>query len=115
MSATHSAPVPPRKPALRSILLIVFSCCFGLAVFIAGLVNCFYGNDPWFGVFICCLSLAFFPPVTRLVTNITGFRMPPALKFLLGIFIIWVLLGVGELLPKLDLFYYDFFAFRPKG
>ena len=74
----------------------------GLSIAI-GLVNLFWGNDPGFGVFLILLSLVYFPTMTARLKEKTGFSIPATVKILLGIFIIWAALGVGELFDKIDL------------
>jgi hypothetical protein len=84
---------------------------FGIAVFAAGLVNTFWGNDPGFGIFILLLSFLYFPPSSDLLSAIskrwTGFAIPRVAKLVLGIFIIWAMLGVGELFDKINLMMMD--------
>ncbi|HEV7350456.1 hypothetical protein [Telluribacter sp.] len=76
---------------------------FGLAVLAIGLVNTFWGNDPGFGIFLLLLAFVYFPPANAILKEMTGFSIPGILKVLLGIFIIWASLGVGELFEKIDL------------
>ncbi|QNP53508.1 hypothetical protein [Hymenobacter qilianensis] len=76
---------------------------FGLLALLIGVVNTFWGNDPGFGIFIIVLSLAFFPPVNSFIKEKTGFSIPRIVKWLLGFFILWASLGVGELFDKIDL------------
>lgn len=76
---------------------------FGFVVVAIGIVNTFWGNDPGFGIFLLLLSLVYFPPINALVQDKTGFSIPKAVKILLGIFIVWAALGVGELFDKIDL------------
>lgn len=85
----------------------VLSWLFGTAVFAIGLVNTFWGDDPGFGVFILLLSFVYFPPANALLRKWTGFSIPLAAKVILGIFILWVALGVGELFDKIDLMLQD--------
>ena len=82
---------------------------FGIAVFAAGGVNTFWGNDPGFGVFILLLSFVYFLPVNDILKKMTGFSIPGMgiVKILLGIFILWAALGVGELFDKIDLMMMD--------
>ena len=86
-----------------------FSSFFGIIFFGIGVVNTFWGNDPGFGVFIVLLSLAFFPPVTTMVQEKTGTWIPKIglIRILLGLFILWAALGVGELFDKIDLMIMD--------
>ena len=84
---------------------------FGIAVFAAGIVNTFWGNDPGFGVFILLLSFVYFPPTSAILDaifkKVTGFSVPKIGKIVLGIFIIWATLGVGELFDKINLMMKD--------
>ena len=68
-----------------------------------GLVNCFVGNDPEFGVFILLLSLLFYPPLRLVFQQKTGRKIPALVLILLGLFVFWSSLGVGELLEKINM------------
>lgn len=83
----------------------IFSWQFGIAVLAAGIINTFWGNDTLFGVFIALLSLFYFLPVNAILERILGFSIPKMgfLKILLGILIIWVVFGVGDLFDKVEL------------
>jgi hypothetical protein len=81
----------------------IISWVFGVLAMSIGIVNSFWGNDPFFGVFIVLLSFVFFPPVTDLVKKWIGFTVPAWLKLLMAAFILWASLGVGELFDKVDL------------
>lgn len=85
----------------------IVSIIFGVLFFAIGFVNTFWGNDPQFGIFIILVSFLFLPPAGRLVKRITGFSLTPLLKLLIGVFIIWAALGVGELFDKIDLMLAD--------
>ena len=91
----------------KSIVGNTISSLFALLVLGIGIVNTFWGNDPGFGVFIILLSLVFFPPVSAIFKEKTGVPIPWYLKVLLGIFILWAALGVGELFGKIDLMMTD--------
>ncbi len=79
------------------------------ALFLAiGLVNTFWGNDPFFGIFIMLASLVYFPPSISLFSNITRLSIPLFVKILLALFILWAALGVGELFDKIHLMLLDF-------
>lgn len=92
-----------------SIALNIISWIFGIAFFSIGVVNTFWGDDPGFGVFIMLLSLVYFLPVNAILRKMTGFSIPKMrlLKILLGIFIIWAAMGVGELFDKIELMMND--------
>ena len=79
------------------------SWLFGIVVFGIGIVNAFWGNDPFFGLFIILLAFVYFPPVTALFKKITGFNIPRFIKIIVGVFILWAALGVGELFDKIEL------------
>lgn len=93
----------------NSIVLKIISWIFGIVFFAIGVVNMFWGNDPEFGVFILLLSLVYFLPVNDILKNMTGFSIPKIgmVKILLGVFILWAALGVGELFDKIDLMMTD--------
>lgn len=92
----------------KSVFWDVISWMFGLIVLAIGLVNIFWGNDPFFGVFIALLAFVYFPPVNSLLKKITGIRIHFILKILLGLFIFWAALGVGELFDKIDMMLMEF-------
>jgi len=87
------------KKTISATISIFFGLLFGLV----GFVNLFWGNDPFFGVFLLVLSLIYFPPIQRFIEQKTGFPIPGMAKILLGIFILWASLGVGELFDKIEL------------
>jgi hypothetical protein len=74
-------------------------------VFGAGIINTFWGKPAGFGIFLILLSFVYFLPVNAILKKLFGFTIPgmPILKVLLGIFIIWAVLGVGDLFDKIDL------------
>ena len=87
----------------RSALWEVLSWLFGVIVVAIGIINIFWGNDPGFGVFVVLLSLIYFPPAAMLFTRMTRLPIPLFAKIILGLFITWAALGVGELFEKIDL------------
>jgi uncharacterized membrane protein len=89
----------------NSIVLNVIGWLFGAVVFAIGVVNTFWGNDTGFGVFIIILSLVYFLPVNDIIKRTNEFlntRMG-IVKIVLGVFILWAALGVGELFDKINL------------
>lgn len=84
------------------------SCLLGILFIAIDTVNMFWGNDPFFGLFIILLSVVFFPPVTHQLTKWIGFRVPWWLKALIAIFILWAAVGVGGLFDKVDMMIADF-------
>ncbi len=83
----------------------IISWIFGLAFFAIGIINTCWVNDPQFGVFIILLSFFYFLPINSIFRKIMGFSIPRMgiVKIVLGIFIIWAALGVGELFDKIEL------------
>ncbi len=83
----------------------IISWIFGLAFFAIGIVNTFWGGDTGFGIFIVLLSFVYFLPVNDILYKVTGFTLPKLrlLKILLGIFIVWAAMGVGELFDKIEI------------
>ncbi|WP_242928656.1 hypothetical protein [Pontibacter vulgaris] len=88
-----------------STALTIISWLFGILFFAIGVVNTFWGNDTGFGIFIILLSLVYFLPVNDILKRITGFSIPKfwVVKILLGMFILWAAMGVGELFDKIEL------------
>ena len=68
-----------------------------------GIVNCVVGNDPEFGIFILLSSLFFYPPLRLVFQQKTGRKIPALVLILLGLFVFWSSLGVGELLEKINM------------
>lgn len=91
----------------RSIVGNIISWLFGIAVLAVGLINTFWGNDPGFGIFLVLLSFVYFPPINAIIKKKSDFSIPLIVKIILGIFIIWASLGVGELFDKIDLMMMD--------
>ncbi len=87
----------------------IMSWLFGIVVVAIGTVNVFWGNDVGFGIFLLLLSLVYFLPVNSILNRLTGFSVPKMgiVKIVLGIFIIWASVGVGELFDKVDLMIHD--------
>lgn len=91
------------------LALTIISWLFGALFFAIGIVNTFWGNDSAFGIFIVLLSLVYFLPVNDILDNIIGLRITRMwlVKILLGIFIIWAAMGVGELFDKIEMMLLD--------
>ena len=90
-------------PSKDSIVSNVAGWLFGLVALAIGAINTFWGNDPGFGVFIILLAFVFLPPVNAFLKQKTGLAIPIIAKWLLGFFILWASLGVGELFDKIEL------------
>jgi hypothetical protein len=86
--------------------ITAFLNCFFTVLFSAiGLINCFVGNDAGFGIFILVLSLLYYPPLQLLFLKKTRWTIPFFVLILLGVFIVWASLGVGELFQKVQLLF----------
>lgn len=81
----------------------ILGIAFGIIAMVIGLINMGWGNDPFFGIFISLLSLIYFPPVFSIIKKMTGISIPIFIRILVGVFILWASLGVGELLGKIEL------------
>ncbi|MDP5092475.1 MAG: hypothetical protein NWQ17_04155 [Polaribacter sp.] len=87
----------------KSTIRIIINLLFGLLFFYIGFVNTFWGNDPFYGLFIILLSILFFLPIINLFIEKIPQKTLLILKIILGLFIIWSSLGVGELFDKIEL------------
>jgi hypothetical protein len=87
------------KQAVTTFLNWFFAVLFSAI----GLINCFVGNDPGFGIFILFLSVLFYPPFQQLFQKKTRWTIPSFALILLGVFIVWASLGVGELIDKINM------------
>ena len=85
------------------------SWLFGISVLVIGTINIFWGNDVFFGIFLALLSLIYFLPVNDILREMIGFSIPKMgiVKIVLGVFIIWAAIGVGELFDKIELLMMD--------
>ena len=91
----------------KSFVFNTISWLVGLLFFTIGLINMFWGNDFFFGVFLAGLSLVFLPPVNVFARDKFGFSIPLVAKIIIGLFIIWSAVGVGELFDKIDMLVRD--------
>ncbi|MBS3992992.1 MAG: hypothetical protein KGZ87_04670 [Bacteroidetes bacterium] len=92
----------------NSIQLALLNLVFGVLFSCIGFVNMFWGNDPFFGLFITVLSVVFYLPFLNLVLDKIPKKLMLGGKILIGLFIIWASLGVGELADKIELMVYNF-------
>jgi hypothetical protein len=87
----------------NSVVLNSIGWLFGLVILAIGAVNTLWGNDPGFGIFFLLLAFLYFPQTNELLKRKTGHSIPRIAKILLGIFLLWASLGVGELFDKINL------------
>lgn len=88
---------------MKQELTTLLNWLFGVLFSVIGLINCFAGNDTEFGIFILFLSVLFYPPFQELFQKKTRWSIPSFVLIVLGVFIFWASLGVGELFDKIAL------------
>ena len=81
--------------------LNIISWFFGLVVLAIGISNLLLVHPVPGAVFIL-LSLLYFPPANAVLRQKAGLSIPPAVKIILGIVIIWFTLGVSDLGDMID-------------
>jgi hypothetical protein len=87
-----------------AIFVQVIRYLFAILFSIIGLINSFWGNDPFYGVFVILLSLPFYPVFSeRFIKQIRAWHL-----IILGGFILWTALGVAELFNKIALMIQSF-------
>ena len=74
---------------------------FALLVFTIGLLNMFLVH-PVPGVIYLLLSTLYFPPTNDFLRQRFGLSIPPVVKIILGIVIIWFTLGISDLGDMID-------------
>jgi hypothetical protein len=84
----------------RTIFFKASGWIFGFIVFMIGVINAFWGNDPVFGAGIILMSFAFIPPAGELFRKVTETSIPMAVRIILGVLILWAAPGTGELFDK---------------
>ncbi len=87
-----------------AIFVQVIRYLFAILFSLLGLINSFWGNDPFYGVFVILLSLPFYPVFSeRFVKQIRTWHL-----FILAGFILLTALGVAELFDKIALMIQSF-------
>jgi len=87
-----------------AIFVQVIRYLFAILFSLIGLINSFWGNDPFYGVFVILLSLPFYPVFSeRFLKQIRTWNL-----IILGGFILWTALGVAELFNKIALMIQSF-------
>jgi len=76
---------------------------FGIIATGIGLINTFWGNDPFYGIFILIISSIYFPYTNNLIQKKLPFSISTWTKILIALFIFWASLGVGELFDKIEM------------
>lgn len=80
---------------------VTISWVLGIVVFTIGAANLILIH-PVPGIIGLTLSLLFFPPVNDFFQQKFNFRVPLAVKIILGLAIIWFTLGVSDLGDMID-------------
>jgi hypothetical protein len=87
-----------------AIFVQIIRYLFAILFSIIGLINSFWGNDPYYGVFVILLSLPFYLVFSeRFLKQIRTWNL-----IILGGFILWTALGVAELFNKIALMIQSF-------
>jgi len=81
---------------MRELVVVAFGALFSAI----GFVNAFWGNDPYYGVAVLTASFLFYLPLIDVVRAKASAQQSTALLVLLGAFILWTSIGVGELWDK---------------
>lgn len=81
--------------------LSLLSYLLGSLVFVIGLLNLFLVH-PVPGLVFILLSLVYLPQTNALLQKRYGFGIPPLVKIVLGIVIVWFTLGVSDLGDLID-------------
>jgi phosphate starvation-inducible membrane PsiE len=86
---------------------IIVGIIFGVLLICIGIVNTFWGNDVGLGIGLILLSFLYFPFATNIIKQKTGIHIPVWVKIVLGLLLLWIVLGVGELFGKIELMLKD--------
>lgn len=82
---------------------LVVQSAVGLLVAFVGFVNCYWGNDPFFGLAILLSSVVFLLPAMNKISDFISDKTARWLKAGLLLFILWAALGVGEFFDKMEM------------
>ena len=83
----------------------IISICFGVLFSFIGFANAYWGNDPYFGLVIICISFFYYLPLIDFSRRAVSARNLFILKVIFGFLILWASLGVGELDDKLEMMF----------
>ena len=81
---------------MRDLIVVAFGVLFSAI----GFVNTFWGNDPYYGLAVLTASSLFYLPLIDVARAGVSAQQSTALLVLLGAFILWSSIGVGELWDK---------------
>lgn len=88
---------------MKTTLLNSISTLLGILFTGIALINIFFGNDPFYGLFVLLLALLYYPFFSTQLKAKTNYTIPFWVKGLLALFILWTSLGVGELPAKIQM------------
>ncbi len=81
----------------QSKLTVISGWIFGLFVLTNGILNMARGNDFNLGVALTILSFIYYPPVNRLIKQISGYSLHYMIKIILAFLIVWITIAVGAI------------------
>ena len=79
----------------------IISWIFGIVFFVIGVLNMFLVH-PVPGIFYILLSLVYFPPISAIIKEKFNFSIHYIIKIILGLFVLWGTLAVGELMEMFE-------------
>ena len=88
---------------IQELVKKIISICFGVLFSFIGFANAYWGNDPYFGLVIICISFFYYLPLIDFSRRAVSARNLFILKVIFGFLILWASLGVGELDDKLEM------------
>ena len=83
----------------------IISISFGVLFSFIGFANAYWGNDPYFGLTIICISFFYYLPLIDFSRRTLSAWNLFILKIIFGFLILWASLGVGELDDKLEMMF----------
>jgi len=92
--------VPVLSSHMRCLMREMVVFVFGVLFSAIGFVNTFWGNDPYYGLAVLTASFLFYLPLIDVLRTRASAQQGTALLVLLGAFILWSSIGVGELWDK---------------
>ena len=90
---------------IEELVKKIISICFGVLFSFKGFANAYWGNDPYFGLVIICISFFYYLPLIDFSRRAVSARNLFILKVIFGFLILWASLGVGELDDKLEMMF----------
>ena len=90
---------------IQELVKKIISICFGVLFSFIGFANAYWGNDPYFGFVIICISFFYYLPLIDFSRRAVSARNLFILKVIFGFLILWASLGVGELDDKLEMMF----------